>query len=100
MANKDVQFPCNDFARLLNEYNCTLSMSRKGNCRDYAMAESFFKPIKEECFYKYILGNHSMLHKIKFTYIDGGYITVRIHTSLGGIAPLEAFKQKSLCAVA
>lgn len=99
-SDRGVQYACHDFVDLLRIYNCTQSMSRKGNCWDNAVAESFFKTIKVECLNKYIFGNQDILLKILFRYIDGWYNTVRLHSALGGISPLSAFKQKSLCLAA
>lgn len=95
-SDRGVQYACNDFVDVLNVYNCTQSMSRKGNCWDNAVAESFFKTIKVECIYKYIFGNESLLYQTLFRYIDGWYNTVRIHSALGNISPLNAFNLKSL----
>jgi len=95
-SDRGVQYACNDFTKLLTTYKCTQSMSRKGNCWDNAVAESFFKTLKVECLNKYIFGNQDMLNKVVFRYIDGWYNTLRIHSTLGGISPLNAFKQKSL----
>ena len=99
-SDRGVQYACNDFIKILSNYECTQSMSRKGNCWDNAVAESFFKTLKVECLNKHIFGNQDMLKKIVFRYIDGWYNTLRIHSTLGGISPLNAFKQKSLCLAA
>lgn len=99
-SDRGVQYACNDFIKLLRSYECTQSMSRKGNCWDNAVAESFFKTLKVECLNKYIFGNQDILKKVVFRYIDGWYNTLRIHSTLGGISPLNAFKQKSLCLAA
>lgn len=42
-SDSGVQYACAEFTLLLKEFNCTQSMSRKGNCWDNAVAESFFK---------------------------------------------------------
>ena len=47
-SDRGVQYACEDFRSLLNQYKVTQSMSRKGNCWDNAVAESFFKTIKTE----------------------------------------------------
>ena len=99
-SDRGVQYACNDFIKILRSYNCTQSMSRKGNCWDNAVAESFFKTLKVECLNKYIFGNQDILKKVVFRYIEGWYNTLRIHSTLGGISPLNAFKLKSLCLAA
>ncbi|MBK9491357.1 MAG: DDE-type integrase/transposase/recombinase [Haliscomenobacter sp.] len=45
-SDRGVQYACEDFRSLLNQYKVTQSMSRKGNCWDNAVAESFSKPSK------------------------------------------------------
>jgi len=96
-SDRGVQYACHDFVNLLKEYNCSRSMSRKGNCWDNAVAESFFKTLKVEKLYKYTFKNESMLKTELFRYIDGWYNTKRIHTSNGGKSPLETYRLKSLC---
>jgi transposase InsO family protein len=69
-------------------------MSRKGNCWDNAVAESFFKTIKNEYTDKYIFKSHEDAKSMIFRYIDGWYNTKRIHSALNGKSPLEAFYEK------
>lgn len=47
-SDRGVQYASKEFRALLSTYHCTQSMSRKGNCWDNAVAESFFKTIKVE----------------------------------------------------
>lgn len=88
-SDRGVQYASKEFRSLLAEYDCTQSMSRKGNCWDNAVAESFFKTIKEEALNRYIFSNQEMLKSVIFRYIDGWYNTVRIHSALGGLSPLK-----------
>lgn len=89
-SDRGVQYASAEFRKQLDEYHCIQSMSRKGNCWDNAVAESFFKTIKVEYLNKIIFNNKSMLEQAIFRYIDGWYNTVRIHSALGGISPLQA----------
>ena len=68
-------------------------MSRKGNCWDNAVAESFFKTIKTESLNRYKFTAMSQVYSVVFKYIDGWYNTMRIHTSLGDASPRERFLQ-------
>lgn len=95
-SDRGVQYASHDFVNILKQYNCTRSMSRKGNCWDNAVAESFFKTLKIEKLYKYIFKNENVLKTVLFRYIDGWYNTKRIHTSMGGKSPLETFRSKSV----
>lgn len=93
-SDRGVQYACHSFTKLLTQYNCTQSMSRKGNCWDNAVAESFFKTIKIETLDKYRFQSSAVLNQFIFRYIDGWYNTQRLNSSLGYISPLEAFYQK------
>jgi transposase InsO family protein len=64
------------------------SMSRKGNCWDNAVAESFFKSIKYESINRYNFNNFNQLYVCVINYIYW-YNTKRIHSSLGYMTPLE-----------
>jgi len=94
-SDRGVQYASNEFRSLIYRYSCIQSMSRKGNCWDNAPAESFFKTIKVESLYRYKFISESQLYSVIFRYIDGWYNTVRIHSTLGGISPLEAYYQKT-----
>ena len=66
----------------------TQGMGRKGNCRDNAVAESFFKTIEHECPYRYksksFLRLHHCIHDC-----TRWYHTKRTHSGLGYLTPLE-----------
>ena len=64
------------------------SMSRKGNCWDNAVAESFFKSIKYESLYRYSFNDFKQLFDCIRNYI-WWYNNKRIHSSLGYMSPLE-----------
>ena len=64
------------------------SMSRKGNCWDNAVAESFFKTIKYEWLYRFKYTSYNQLYNSIEDYIDW-YNTERLHSSLAYLTPLE-----------
>lgn len=66
----------------------TQSMSRKGNCWDNAVAESFFKTIKHEWLYRFKFTSEEQLFRAIDDYIKW-YNTKRIHSSLNYLTPLE-----------
>lgn len=68
--------------------NVTPSMSRKGNCWDNAVAESFFKTIKCEWLYRFKYTSRLQLLESLNEYITW-YNTKRLHSSLGYLSPLE-----------
>ena len=77
--------------RLLRDNDFIVSMSRKGNCWDNAVVESFFKTLKVELINR-INSRRLDLMEIKkecFDYIDGFYNTRRIHSALDNTSPVK-----------
>jgi transposase InsO family protein len=66
----------------------TQSMSRKGNCWDNAVAESFFKTIKHEWLNRFKFNSYNQLSESLKDYINW-YNNKRLHSSLGYLSPLE-----------
>ena len=93
-SDRGVQYASVEFRNLIGSYDCIQSMSRKGNCWDNAVAESFFKTIKIEALNRYNFKDSILLRKVIFRYIDGFYNTVRFHSALGGLSPLKASIEK------
>jgi putative transposase len=94
-SDRGVQYACEDFRTILAQYGITQSMSRKGNCWDNAVAESFFKTIKTEELNRFKLIKATQLNSLIFKYIEGWYNTQRIHSALYGLTPWEAFYEKT-----
>mgnify|MGYP000020162618 CR=1 FL=1 len=92
-SDRGSQYASGAFRKLLAKNHCIQSMSRKGNCWDNAVAESFFKTIKTESLQRYQFTNMNQVYSTVFHYIDGWYNTLRIHTSLGDKSPREMFLQ-------
>ena len=88
-SDRGVQYTSNKIVQLLNTNTKVIqSMSRKGNCWDNAVAESFFKTLKYECLHQYRFENPQKLYQCIEKYILW-YNTERIHSTLGYITPLE-----------
>ncbi len=66
-------------------------MSRRGNCWDNAVAESFFSSLKKERIKKKIYRNREIAHADISEYIEAFYNQTRRHSHLGGVSP-EAFE--------
>lgn len=94
-SDRGVQYACNDFVEIIQLNNGIQSMSRKGNCWDNAVAESFFKTIKIESIYRTKITTANQAYSMIFNYIEGWYNTQRTHSALNGLSPLEAFILKS-----
>ena len=98
-SDRGVQYACADFRKELAEHGFIQSMSRKADCWDNAVAESFFGIMKTELVYheKYD-GHQDTLHSV-FEYIEAFYNRERRHSAVGYLAPAEYEKQKlKLCA--
>jgi transposase InsO family protein len=65
------------------------SMSRRGNCWDNAVAESFFSSLKKERIKKKIDRNRESAQADLSAYIDSFYNPTRRHSHLGGVSPEE-----------
>jgi transposase InsO family protein len=93
-SDRGVQYACTDFRRELGKHHIVQSMSRKGDCWDNAVAESFFGIMKTELVYHEQYGGHQdTLHSI-FEYIEAFYNRERRHSTLGYLCPVEYEKQK------
>jgi len=98
-SDRGVQYACTDFRKELAKHEFIQSMSRKGDCWDNAVAESFFGILKTELVYHQSYeGHQDTLHSI-FEYIEVFYNRQRRHSTLGYLCPSEYEKQKvKLCA--
>lgn len=88
-SDRGVQYASNKMTNLFAFHKkITQSMSRKGNCWDNAVAESFFKTIKHEWLYRFKFNSYLQLYTSIEEFINR-YNTERLHSSLGYITPLE-----------
>lgn len=82
-SDRGVQYACNEFRNLLEGYTLVKrSMSRKGNCWDNAVAESFFKNLKMEWVYHKKYRTKFQAALSVFEYIETWYNSDRIHSTL------------------
>ena len=92
-SDRGVQYACQDFQALL-EANCIeCSMSRKGDCWDNAVAESFFHTLKVELIHDRNYKTRQEAKKDIFQYIEVFYNRQRRHSYLGYLSPDEFEKQ-------
>lgn len=82
-SDRGVQYACKAFRNLLNTPLITQSMSRKGNCWDNAVAESFFKTMKVERVYQTRYFTREEAKIDLFEYIEVWYNKKRLHSALG-----------------
>ena len=81
-SDRGVQYANNKFVNVLESYKTTRSMSRKGNCWDNAVAESFFKSLKTELIYGNKLVTKDQMKLLIFEYIEIWYNQKRRHSAL------------------
>ncbi len=84
---ESAQYTSRDFAELARANGVVLSVGKKGECWDNAVAESFFATIKRELIDTRSWPTRSGLHRAVFEYIEGWYNTRRLHSSLGYLSP-------------
>jgi putative transposase len=86
-SDRGVQYACKEFRKQLNGKPVLQSMSRKGNCWDNAVAESFFKTLKTELIYHRKFATRKEARLAVFEYIEGWYNRKRRHSALGYQTP-------------
>jgi transposase InsO family protein len=84
-SDRGVQYCSRQTVNYLNAYQFRQSMSRKGNCWDNAVAESFFKTLKTELIYGGRLKTKEQLAVEIFEYIECWYNKKRRHSALGNL---------------
>ncbi|MDB4914272.1 MAG: Integrase catalytic region [Gemmatimonadetes bacterium] len=88
-SDRDVQYACDGYRTALSEHAITASMSRRGNCWDNAVAESFFATLKTELVMDADWATREEARCALFRHIEMWYNRRRRHSSLGYLSPLE-----------
>jgi putative transposase len=88
-SDQGAQYSCMAYQRTLTQFGMTPSMSRKGNCYDNAVAESFFSTLKNELIHHQTYHTRDDASREIFAFIEGFYNRHRLHQSLGYLSPLE-----------
>jgi len=81
------QYASHDYVRKLEERGIVPSMSRRGNCWDNAVAESFLSTLKTEAVPPEGFATRREAYEALFDFIEVCYNRARRHSSLGGISP-------------
>lgn len=81
-SDRGVQYASKKFVKTVESYGVRRSMSRKGNCWDNAVAESFFKSLKTELIYGNKLITKEKMELEIFEYIEIWYNKKRRHSTL------------------
>jgi putative transposase len=96
-SDRGSQYASKDFQSLLKLYEMVCSMSRKGNCRDNSVVESFFGTLKQEHVYFCDDATREEVSRSIFEWTHGWYNRERIHSFLGNMSP-EACERESVTA--
>lgn len=88
-SDRGVQYASDSYQKQLNEYGMICSMSRKGNCWDNAVMESFFKTLKAQCVYQQNYQTRRQAKQSVFEYIEVFYNQKRKHSSIGYLTPKQ-----------
>lgn len=88
-SDRGVQYASADFRDAINSHGFIQSMSRKGNCYDNAVAESFFHTLKIEHVYDYRYETRAEARQSIFEYIEMFYNRQRRHSALGYRSPVS-----------
>ena len=88
-SDRGSQYACADYRDLLDEHGLICSMSRKGNCWDNAVSESFFKTLKVERVNDHDYWTREEAKTDITDYIERFYNRKRRHSYLSYISPVE-----------
>lgn len=91
-SDQGSQFGSDDFVRWCKDNHLVPSMSRRGNCWDNAVAESFLSSLKKERSKRRIYATRQEAKSEVFYYVEGFYNRSRRHSHLDQLSPL-AFEQ-------
>jgi len=92
-TDRGIQYAAGDYRQLQKDWSVTPSMSRKGNCYDNAVSESFFATLKKELIYRTEYATHEQARASIFEYIEVFYNRQRMHSTLNYLSPVE-FQQQ------
>jgi transposase InsO family protein len=87
-SDRGSQYTSRDYQALLQAWGIEVSMSRKGNCYDNALMESFFASLKGECTDRQPWASHSQARQAIFEYVEVFYNRHRRHSALDYLSPV------------
>lgn len=92
-SDRGSQYASNDFKALLAQHEFVGSMSKKGDCWDNAVAESFFHTLKVELIHRTKFRTREEAKRRIFEYVEIYYNRKRAHSTLGFLSPFNFEKQ-------
>jgi putative transposase len=97
-SDRGSQYCSDDYQKMLKNYGLICSMSRKGNCWDNSVAESFFNSLKTELIYNEEYKTRENAKQSIFHYIEVYYNRIRRHSTIGLILPMRFENQYQMLA--
>ena len=97
-SDRGSQYTGGQYRAALASHGMLASMSRKGDCWDNAVAESFFATLKRELVAKREWRTQAAAEQAIFAYIEVRYNRVRRHSTLGYVSPVEYERRLRLAA--
>lgn len=88
-SDRGVQYACGDYQKVIRKAGMRPSMSRKGDCWDNSVAESFFSTMKKEMVYHVKFETRYEARTEIFEFIEVFYNRQRMHSYLGYMSPVE-----------
>jgi len=88
-SDRGVQYACGDYQKVIRRAGMRPSMSRKGDCWDNSVAESFFSTLKKEMIYHIKFETREEARRDIFEFIEVFYNRRRMHSYLGYMSPVE-----------
>jgi putative transposase len=95
-SDRGSEYASKSYQEMLHQHNIRISMSRKGDCYDNAVIESFWGTLKEECFTLEIFHTRKEAKTAIFEYIEVFYNRKRRHSSLGYLSPIDYENQEMI----
>jgi len=96
-SDQGSQFTSKEWQSFLGKHNLDASMSRRGNCHDNAVAESFFQLLKRERIRRRTYITRDAARQDVFDYIEMFYNPTRKHTNNGMLSPVDyEIKQRKM----
>lgn len=99
-SDRGSQYAAHDYQRQLEMFHLIPSMSRKGDCYDNAVVESFFHTLKTEEVGDQAYVTREVARRAVIDYIEMFYNSRRLHSFLGYVSPSDFEKQLTLSKVA
>lgn len=95
-SDRGVQYASGEYQKELESEGIICSMSRRGNCWDNAVVESFFNTLKVERVYRKRYATRAEARRCIFDYVERFYNRKRRHSSIGYMSPVQFEKTRKL----